>query len=116
MTKSKFDALPAFRKGPTRKKAAAARKALAEAANAEAEAAAKAKQMSVDPAVMFKSGEFKAEYAGKWTAWDEKGLPTKLADGSDVPKSASKKLTKELNKQTKDYAKWVKAQGGEEKQ
>jgi len=95
-----------------RKRAEKAEKAAAR----EAEAAAKAKQMSVDPAVMFKSGEFKAEYAGKWTAWDEKGLPTKLADGSDVPKSASKKLTKELNKQTKDYAKWVKAQGGEEKQ
>jgi hypothetical protein len=48
MTKSKFDTLPAFRKGPTRKKAAAAHKALAEAANAEAEVAAKVKQAELD--------------------------------------------------------------------
>ena len=36
-----------------------------------------------------------------FSAWDADGLPTKLADGSDVPKTQSKRLKKEWDRQKK---------------
>ncbi|PKS10713.1 hypothetical protein jhhlp_002470 [Lomentospora prolificans] len=59
---------------------------------AEQERLAKAR---VNPKDMFKDDRF--------SAWDESGLPTKLKDGGDVPKSQLKKLQKEHQKQTKLY-------------
>lgn len=60
---------------------------------AEAERIAKAK---VDPKDMFKADE-------RFGEWGEDGLPTKLKDGGDVPKSMMKKLVKEQQRQAKAY-------------
>lgn len=60
---------------------------------AEAERIEKAK---VDPKDMFKGDE-------RFSAWGEDGLPTKMKDGSDVPKSMMKKLVKEQQKQAKAF-------------
>ncbi|CAK7275059.1 cysteinyl-tRNA synthetase [Sporothrix epigloea] len=38
---------------------------------------------------------------GNFSAWDADGLPTKLADGSDVPKTQAKRLKKEWERQKK---------------
>jgi cysteinyl-tRNA synthetase len=37
----------------------------------------------------------------KYQEWDADGIPTKLADGSEPPKSQLKKLKKEWDKQKK---------------
>lgn len=37
----------------------------------------------------------------KYQEWDAEGFPTKLADGSEVPKSQLKKLKKEWERQKK---------------
>ena len=58
---------------------------------AEEEKLAKAK---ISPQDMFRGDE-------KYTEWDAEGLPTKLADGSEVPKAQIKKLKKEWEKQKK---------------
>jgi cysteinyl-tRNA synthetase len=58
---------------------------------AEEEKWAKAK---VSPQDMFKGD-------AKYQEWDAEGLPTKLADGSEVPKSQVKKLKKEWERQKK---------------
>ena len=60
---------------------------------AEAERIEKAK---VDPKEMFKRDE-------RFSEWGEDGLPTKLRDGGDVPKSMMKKLVKEQQRQAKAY-------------
>lgn len=60
---------------------------------AEAERIEKAK---VDPKDMFKSDE-------RFGEWGEDGLPTKLKDGGDVPKSMMKKLVKEQQRQAKAF-------------
>ncbi|KAK3303698.1 tRNA synthetases class I (C) catalytic domain-containing protein [Chaetomium strumarium] len=64
---------------------------------AEEEKWAKAK---VPPHEMFKGD-------GKYQAWDAEGLPTKLADGSEVPKSQVKKLKKEWEKQKKLHEEYL---------
>lgn len=48
---------------------------------------------------MFKGDE-------KYSEWDAEGLPTKLKDGSDVPKSQLKKLQKEWQRQKKSHEEW----------
>ncbi|KAL3957231.1 hypothetical protein ACCO45_007809 [Purpureocillium lilacinum] len=58
---------------------------------AEQEAKEKAK---IPPEEMFKKDE-------RYSAWDEQGLPTKMKDGSDVPKSQMKSLKKMWDKQKK---------------
>ncbi|AEO63871.1 uncharacterized protein THITE_2141877 [Thermothielavioides terrestris NRRL 8126] len=58
---------------------------------AEEEKWAKAK---VPPQEMFKGD-------AKYLEWDADGLPTKLADGSEVPKSQAKKLKKDWDRQKK---------------
>lgn len=60
---------------------------------AEQEAKAKAR---VPPEDMFKKDE-------RYGAWDEQGLPTKMKDGSDVPKSQLKSLKKLWEKQKKAH-------------
>ncbi|KAG6216310.1 hypothetical protein E4U34_005195 [Claviceps purpurea] len=68
---------------------------------AEQEAREKAK---VRPEDMFKEDE-------RYGAWDEAGLPTKMKDGSDVPKSQAKSLKKMWEKQRKAHEE-LKAKGG----
>lgn len=68
---------------------------------AEQEAKEKAK---VPPEEMFKKDE-------RYSAWDEAGMPTKMKDGSDVPKSQLKSLKKMWDKQKKVHEE-LKAKGG----
>lgn len=44
----------------------------------------------------FKNGE-------RYSAWDEQGFPTKMKDGSDVPKSQLKGLKKQWDRQKKAH-------------
>lgn len=60
---------------------------------AEQEAREKAK---VAPEDMFKSDE-------RYSAWDDQGLPTKMKDGSEVPKSQLKQLKKAWDRQKKAH-------------
>jgi cysteinyl-tRNA synthetase len=68
---------------------------------AEQEAKEKAK---VPPEQMFKADE-------RYSAWDEQGMPTKMKDGADVPKSQLKSLKKLWEKQKRAYED-LKAKGG----
>lgn len=72
---------------------------------AEAERWEKAK---VKPEEMYKTGE----PGEKYSEWDGEGMPTKLKDGSEVPKSQLKKLKKDHDKQKKAYSEWVTKFGG----
>ncbi|EER17316.1 hypothetical protein Pmar_PMAR022252 [Perkinsus marinus ATCC 50983] len=53
----------------------------------------------VNPKDMFKEGE----YEGRYGKYDEEGFPLLLADGSDIPKSQVKKLTKMYNAQKRKW-------------
>ncbi len=48
----------------------------------------------------------------KYVEWDAEGLPTKLADGSEVPKSQAKKLKKDWERQKKLHEEWLVKFGG----
>lgn len=72
---------------------------------AEAERWEKAK---VKPEEMYKTGET----GEKYSEWDGEGMPTKLKDGSEVPKSQLKKLKKDQDKQKKAYGEWLTKFGG----
>lgn len=85
-------------------KAAAKEAARLEKERKEREEEEKAK---VDPAQMFRTSEY--------SAWDEEGLPTKEADGTEVTKSKSKKLRKEWERQKKAHEGWLKKQQNGEK-
>lgn len=67
----------------------------------EQEAREKAK---VPPEQLFKADE-------RYSAWDEQGLPAKMKDGSDVPKSQLKTLKKAWDRQKKAHED-LKAKGG----
>jgi glutaminyl-tRNA synthetase len=66
------------------------------------DAAARDVLMTIDPADLFKLAP---EYVGKFSQYDETGLPTHNADGSEVTKSGRKKLEKERLKHVKKFAK-----------
>ncbi|KAM0523255.1 hypothetical protein ACHAPE_001750 [Trichoderma viride] len=68
---------------------------------ADQEAREKAK---VSPEDLFKNDE-------RYSAWDEQGIPTKLKDGNEVPKSQLKNLKKAWEKQKKIHED-LKAKGG----
>jgi len=78
----------------------------------EANAARKAKQkadleakearMKIDPKDLFQQAE---EYKGKYSKFDDNGVPTHLADGTELTKSAMKKLKKEQDKHAKQLKK-----------
>lgn len=68
---------------------------------ADQEAREKAK---VPPEDLFKNDE-------RYSAWDEQGIPTKLKDGNEVPKSQLKNLKKAWEKQKKIHED-LKAKGG----
>ncbi|KAI1437504.1 cysteinyl-tRNA synthetase [Xylaria sp. CBS 124048] len=64
---------------------------------AEAEKWEKAK---VPPQEMFKNDE-------RYSEWDAEGMPTKLKDGSEVPKTQLKKLKKEWDRQNKVHGEYL---------
>lgn len=59
----------------------------------------------VKPEDMYKSDE-------RYSEWDAEGIPTKMKDGSEVPKSQVKKLKKDWDKQKKAHGEWVAKFGG----
>jgi len=58
--------------------------------------------MTIEPKDLFKLAP---EYVGKYSNFDDTGIPTHLADGTEVTKSAKKKLAKEMAKHAKKFAK-----------
>eukprot|EP00956_Cyclotella_meneghiniana_P045218 scaffold359464_cov93-Cyclotella_meneghiniana.AAC.1 len=66
------------------------------------DAAARDILMTIEPADLFKLAP---DYAGKFSQYDETGLPTHNADGTEVTKSMKKKLEKERVKHIKKFAK-----------
>jgi len=71
----------------------------------------KAEKAAVKPEALFKNGE----HSGKYSAFDEEGLPTKLASGEELSAKKRKDLQKELAKQSKDFEKLAKQAGDAEK-
>ncbi|KAL2754863.1 hypothetical protein ACRALDRAFT_1064644 [Sodiomyces alcalophilus JCM 7366] len=67
---------------------------------------AKWEKAKVAPAEMFKSDD-------KYSEWDAEGLPTKLKDGSELPKSQLKKLQKEWQRQKKAHEEYLVKFGGQ---
>jgi len=63
---------------------------------------AKEARLKIDPKDLFRLG---SEYQGKYSKYNEKGIPTHMADGKDVTKSAMKKLEKEQVKHIKQLKK-----------
>ncbi|KAJ2902211.1 hypothetical protein MKZ38_000945 [Zalerion maritima] len=59
-----------------------------------AEEAARWEKAKLSPTDMFKADD-------RFSAWDGEGMPTKMKDGSDMPKSQMKKLKKEWDRQKK---------------
>jgi tRNA synthetases class I (E and Q), anti-codon binding domain. len=49
------------------------------------------------------------EYKGMYSQFNEDGIPTHMADGSEVSKSAMKKLAKDQKKHEKALASWAKS-------
>ena len=67
---------------------------------------AKERRMQIDPINLFREAD---EYKGKFSKYNEEtGVPTHLADGTELTKSAMKKLEKEKQKHVKALAKWKK--------
>lgn len=63
---------------------------------------AKEARMKIDPADFFKLAP---EYEGRFSKFDDKGIPTHDAEGNELTKSALKKLEKEKQKHIKQLAK-----------
>ncbi|KAI0471767.1 tRNA synthetases class I (C) catalytic domain-containing protein [Xylariaceae sp. FL0804] len=57
------------------------------------------------PEEMFKTDE-------RYSEWDGEGMPTKLKDGAEVPKSQLKKLKKDWDRQKKAHGEWQTKFGG----
>jgi hypothetical protein len=75
-------------------------------AQAQKDRDAKEKRMTIDPINLFREAK---EFQGKYSKFDEKtGVPTHAADGTELTKSAMKKLEKEQQKHVKALAKWKK--------
>eukprot|EP00177_Eucheuma_denticulatum_P002469 GFKZ01004438.1.p1 GENE.GFKZ01004438.1~~GFKZ01004438.1.p1 ORF type:complete len:648 (+),score=91.46 GFKZ01004438.1:166-2109(+) len=78
----------------------------------ERQRAAKAAKLAQDlekgrlaPELLFKEGP---EYAGKYSTFDDNGMPTKDCDGKELSKSAIKGLAKARARQEKLHAKFLK--------
>jgi glutaminyl-tRNA synthetase len=65
-------------------------------------AAARDILMTIEPEDLFKLAP---EYEGKYSKFDDTGLPTHFADGTELTKSAKKKLEKERAKHAKKFTK-----------
>ncbi len=70
-----------------------------EKAKREQEAKAKAEKGKLSHKDMFRTEEF--------SAWDDDGLPTKMANGDEMAKSRSKKLRKDWERQKKAHEAWL---------
>jgi len=90
------------------KQAAAARDKLLNKLAAKKQELKAAEKASVSPDTLFKHGT----NAGVYSEFDDAGVPTKLADGGEVPNKKRKDLAKELAKQQKDFEK-LRKQAGE---
>jgi len=73
-------------------------------AHAAAEAAKALEEAKITPEEMFR------KETDKYSAWDDKGVPTHLADGKEVPKAQQKKLQKLWAAQEKKYNNYLKTQ------
>lgn len=62
---------------------------------------------AVDPAELF------ADVRDQYSAFDDAGIPTKLADGTDLPKKTYKGLQKRANGFQKDREKLLKSANGD---
>uniref|UniRef100_A0A7S1SDL6 Uncharacterized protein n=1 Tax=Alexandrium catenella TaxID=2925 RepID=A0A7S1SDL6_ALECA len=89
------------------KAAAAARDKLANRLTLKQQELQAAEKAAVQPKLLFRDGPDAATYG----AFDDAGLPTKLAGGEEVSKSLSKQLAKQLAKQQKDFEKLQKQAG-----
>lgn len=67
-------------------------------AKQQADKEAKELKMKIESVDLFKVAP---EYEGKYSQYDDKGIPTHLADGTELAKSAKKKLAKEQVKHVK---------------
>jgi cysteinyl-tRNA synthetase len=70
----------------------------------EAQEEVKRKKAMVPPGEMFRV------QTEKYSAWDERGLPTHDAAGQDLSKTAKKNVQKEYEKQEKLHAKYLESQ------
>lgn len=71
-------------------------------AKQKADLAAKEARMKIAPEDFFKEAD---EYKGKYSKFDDNGIPTHDADGTELTKSAMKKLKKEQDKHAKQLKK-----------
>ena len=76
-------------------------------AKRQAEEAKAASIVMVEPERYFTDDE---EEKVKYSKFDDKGIPTHLANGEELKKSQKKKLMKKLKVYQKKYAKWKKLQ------
>lgn len=96
------------------KAAAAAAKAAKKAAAQEAERAKKAARMEkgkISPQEMFRPPNVPE---GTYGSWNDVGVPLTDAEGVELSKAKSKKVTKEWEIQKKlhdEYLEWIKAEG-----
>lgn len=72
-------------------------------AKAKADLEAKAEKMKIAAVDLFKLAP---EYQGMYSKFNEEGIPTHLADGTEVTKSAMKKLAKDQMKHKKALMAW----------
>jgi len=77
-------------------------------AQAKKDLEAKETRMKIAPEDLFKLGE---EYKGKYSKYNDAGIPTHDADGTEVTKSMMKKLAKEQQKHKKQLMAWEKNKG-----
>lgn len=75
---------------------------VARKAKQKADLAAKEARMKIDPKDFFKEAE---EFKGKYSKFNDSGIPTHEADGTELTKSAMKKLKKEQDKHVKQLKK-----------
>merc|ERR1740138_1723849 len=68
-----------------------------------------AEKASISPEELFKSGANSSLYA----EFDDNGVPTKLAGGEELSAKKRKDLQKELEKQKKEYEKFMKTVGSD---
>ncbi|KAI9351300.1 tRNA synthetases class I (C) catalytic domain-containing protein [Obelidium mucronatum] len=88
------------------KRVAAARAAAEKEAKKAAAAAAEAEKLAkgkIHPSEMFKDEEGRKLYS----AWDDKGIPTKKIDGEEVGKGGAKKLVKQQEAQAKLHERYL---------
>lgn len=72
----------------------------------EAKLAGELEKGRLAPELLFREGK---EYKGKYSSFNEDGMPTKDAEGSELSKSALKSLAKAKERQEKLHAKFLKA-------